>query len=83
MPTDDDEGFVKRLVTHTYTGPSGAVVVVTNVPAEIYVAPDGTEQTNYGMDVAEHLAEMIQVAMAHSRSLKAYSFIVRPEADAP
>jgi hypothetical protein len=60
----DDARFERRLVSHTYEAPSGAIVIVKRVPAEVYVSEDGAEQVNYSQDVAEALYDIIRIALA-------------------
>jgi hypothetical protein len=62
MTTTDLVPFAKR-VSHTYTAASGAVIVVMNVPAQVYQDDDGDEEIAYSGDVAERLDDLIKTQL--------------------
>jgi len=68
---------LERQVTDTYTAPSGVVVVVTGVPAHVFVNEDGREQITYDYEVAERLDIFNTVALnegGEPGQVKVYSF---------
>jgi hypothetical protein len=60
--TSELRGDGNSRVTFTYTAPSGAVIVVRNVPAKN--APSDSSQVVYSLDVASKLQELVQGALA-------------------
>lgn len=54
---------VERETTYTHTAPGGTVVVVTNVPAEVYTDSEGREDILYKIDVAARLDNAIRAAL--------------------
>jgi hypothetical protein len=59
--------FIQRPVTYTYTAPSGAILVVRNVPAEVYEDRNGREEITYRIDVAEKLDQLIDAKLATAK----------------
>jgi hypothetical protein len=47
----------------TYTSPEGVVVIVSDVPMETVVMPDGTPHKTYSMAVAMRLDELLNRAL--------------------
>jgi hypothetical protein len=47
----------------TYRSPAGAVVIVSDVPTETVVMPDGTSHKTYSMAVAMRLDELLNRAL--------------------
>lgn len=72
--------FVQRPVTYTYTSPSGAVIVIQNVPAEIYQDERGREEILYRIDVAERLDDLVNAVLpvAKPGAVECLSFDDRP-----
>lgn len=72
--------FVQRPTTYTYTAPSGAILVVRNVPAEVYEDASGREEITYRIDVAEKLDDLIDTGLATALpgAVVALSFDERP-----
>jgi hypothetical protein len=72
--------FVQRPVTYTYTSPSGAVIVIQNVPAEIYRDERGREEILYRIDVAERLDDLVNslLPIAKPGAVERRSFDDRP-----
>jgi hypothetical protein len=56
---------IDRAITYTHTAPGGTVVVVTNVPAEVYLDPEGREEILYRIDVAARLDNAIRAKLAN------------------
>jgi hypothetical protein len=54
----------ERRISHTYTAPSGATIVVLNVPAVVNQDEDGREDIAFRIDVAERLEDLVNVALA-------------------
>jgi len=76
----------EELITKTYIAPSGAVIVIRNLPARVVRKPDRPERISYSIDVAQKLDELLNAALmgATPSDVKEIYFggsIEKPKAD--